>query len=227
MDIDRSAVFGEGVDRVERIAPGFFPAQFEREHTRRYQWASRWAQGKAILDIACGTGYGSEILSKHKAGLIFSLDISEAALAFGRNRFGILAVRSDAHDLPLSDECVDIVVSLETIEHLNEPGLFLKEIHRVLRPNGTLLLSTPNRCFTQGNNPYHVHEFTLEELQRLLADSAFAINEIWGQHWRMRSIFARVWGLRRLAWELEKLPGVIRSPIPADSAVLCAVATRA
>ena len=87
--------------------------------------------------------------------------------------------------LPLKDETFDAVVSLETIEHLVDPGGFATELGRILRTNGRLLLSTPNAEGGLDPNPYHLKEFTLDQLLTLLEGARFRILQIRGQHWRL------------------------------------------
>jgi SAM-dependent methyltransferase len=213
-EVDRSIVFGERPrsHAVERIAPGFFSPAFEREHLARYEWAARIANGKTALDVACGTGYGAKLL-KRRVETILSVDLSEPALRFGSREYGIRAICANAHELPFTSTSLDAVVSLETVEHLARPERFVAEVHRVLRSGGLFLLSTPNRHLSFGRNPYHIREFILDELESILNEKGFLIHDISGQHWRLPLVFQRVRGLRRIAWEAQKMNRVIRLPI--------------
>jgi 2-polyprenyl-3-methyl-5-hydroxy-6-metoxy-1,4-benzoquinol methylase len=110
----------------------------------------------------------------------------------------------------MKEETFDAVVSLETIEHLMDPGGFATELARILRPNGRLLLSTPNAEGGLDPNPYHLKEFTLDQLLTLLEGARFRILQVRGQHWRLSSkVCQTVRGVRRLAWELERRPDVL------------------
>jgi SAM-dependent methyltransferase len=86
--------------------------------------------------------------------------------------------------LPLKTGCVDLVVSFETIEHVADAWALVDEIRRVLKPGGLLVLSTPNRAFGPAErhtaNPFHVREFTADELCALLR-SAFSDVRLYGQ----------------------------------------------
>lgn len=221
--VDRHEVFGEQADAVERIAPGYFRAAFEAEHLARYRWAARWVRGAVVLDVACGTGYGAPILRESGARRVVSADLSHDALRFGLGRYDLGAVQANAVGLPFRSRVFDAVVSLETVEHVSDAIGFLEEVRRVLRDGGLLLLSTPNRSLSTGGNPYHVQEFTLNELRRLLKAAGFELSSVWGQHWRLKAgVFRRVWGLRGLAWRLEHHPGIRRfGPSGSEPGVWC------
>lgn len=148
------------------------------EHRHRYLWAARYLAGD-ILDLACGYGYGSEILaaSTHVRSYV-GIDASEAAIAHAGTRFASPARRflnASATAIPLPDASVDAIVSLETLEHLPDPSLAVAEFRRVLRPGGVVVGSVPSRYFDDraeqvyGPNPYHVTRFGHDELRQLLA----------------------------------------------------------
>jgi SAM-dependent methyltransferase len=214
--IDRSRVFGERGSAVERIAPGFFPnlLDVEAEHIARYQWAAKRVRHGRVLDVACGTGYGAVLLRDGGARWVASLEYSLDALRFGRNRYGLEAIRADAHHLPFGANTFDIVACFETIEHLAGPDSFLLEVRRVLRHSGTLLISTPNARRTNGDNPHHVREYTLHELTVLVARTGLVVERVYGQHWRVAGwVFKNVPGFRRLAFLLERRSLVTRLPV--------------
>ena len=209
--VDRARVFGERPDAVERMAPGYFDPAFEAESLARYRWASRWVRDRVVLDVACGTGYGASILRGAGARIVVSVDLSRDALRFGRPRYGLAPVCSDAHQLPVAPEACDTVVSLETIEHLPDVVAFVGELQRVLRPRGELLLSTPNAGRSSGKNPYHVHEMTLRELRSVLENAGFQVTGTWGQHWGLPlGVWHRIKGVRRMLWEIERVAAVTR-----------------
>jgi SAM-dependent methyltransferase len=210
-EVDRAALFGERPSGVsERIAPGFFPAQFEAEHLERYWWSARWGRGLKVLDVACGTGYGAEILRRAGARLVVSVDVSFEALRFGKASYGLIPLLADGHRLPLRPSEFDLAVSLETIEHMEDPELFAEELARVLKPGGILLLSTPNSLLTLKTNPYHLREFTLAELRALLDRAGFRVQRAWGQRWEPPALYQKMRGLRRLGWEFKRRHSVIR-----------------
>src|SRR3954464_14125728 len=214
--IDRRSIFGEipGGD-AERIAPGFFDAPEIQEHKARYQFAARWVRNKSVLDVACGTGYGSALLLQAGAREVVSIDQSHAALAFAAQNYpGPTYIHADALDLPLKPATFDVIVSLETIEHLSDPLRFLNSLRRLLKSNGRLVLSTPESSRTQGTNPYHLHEMRLSELFAALNHSGLHLIGLAGQYWRTPEWLEFVWWrwLGQLAEDLEESSSVRRSP---------------
>jgi SAM-dependent methyltransferase len=77
-------------------------------------------------------------------------------------------VRADLEALPLAARAFELVTSFQVIEHLVDPGPYLDAIARSLAPGGTAILTTPNLLTSDRVNPYHVHEYTADELARLL-----------------------------------------------------------
>jgi SAM-dependent methyltransferase len=146
------------------------------EHVERYRFACGHLNGDAVLDIACGSGFGTRMLAEH-AVAVTGADLSAEAVAACRQRpekvkaFEV----ADATALHFVDESFDSVVSFETLEHVPDTAAatVLAEFARVLRPGGRLILSTPDRrALSLGGppaNPYHTREFTLPELLELLA----------------------------------------------------------
>ncbi len=158
------------------------------EHRSRYRFAARLAtKGQRVLDVACGAGFGLELLEQAGACPL-GVDYDGAALAdmrrTSRRPEQYRLVRADATRLPFEDQAFDLVVSFETIEHVTDARALVHEIRRVLRPRGKLVLSTPNRAFgppeRHANNPFHVREFTADELHDLLSAS-FEQVQLFGQ----------------------------------------------
>ncbi len=144
------------------------------EHWHRYAWASGLVEGKSVVDVACGEGYGSALL-KRTAGEVIGIDIDPEAVAHARQRYGQDGLRfecADATRLPLADDSADCIVSFETLEHLAEQDALLAEFRRVLRPEGFLLLSSPDKKTysdeTGYDNPFHVRELYRDELEALI-----------------------------------------------------------
>jgi SAM-dependent methyltransferase len=147
------------------------------EHRSRYRFAARWASGKRVLDVACGAGFGLEML-RATGGCAIGVDLDFGPLRPGQQ------LQADATKLPLPDASIDVIASFETIEHVPDARALVHELRRVLRPGGILVLSTPNRAFgppeLHMNNPFHVQEFTAPELRALLCE-AFADVVLYGQ----------------------------------------------
>lgn len=157
----------------ERFMPEV-AGQIAFEHLHRYHYAARFCAGKQVLDVACGEGYGSQILSKVAAS-VTGVDIAAETVEHARARYGsdhLRFVEASAALLPLDDASVDVVVSFETIEHHDQHEEMLSEIRRVLRPGGLLVLSSPNKQYYTiepgYSNPYHVKELFRDELVALV-----------------------------------------------------------
>jgi GT2 family glycosyltransferase/ubiquinone/menaquinone biosynthesis C-methylase UbiE len=166
----------------ERMTTGM-DGQIAFEHLHRYCIGRDLCVGKDVLDVASGEGYGSALLAgvAHKVvGVeIDSNSVRHARTAYVRSNLSFL--QGDAHALPLADASFDVILSFETLEHLSDQECFLKEVRRVLRPSGLLLLSTPDRHVYsapgQPVNPYHVLELSRPEFAALLG-SYFANHRI-------------------------------------------------
>jgi SAM-dependent methyltransferase len=141
------------------------------EHRSRYRFAAQFAGGRRVLDVASGAGFGLQILVEAGASPV-GVDYDFASLhEVRRARPASKLLNGDATRLPVADASVDLVVSFETIEHVPDAEALVREIRRVLTPRGWLVLSTPNRAFRASANPYHVREFTADELRALLRAS--------------------------------------------------------
>jgi SAM-dependent methyltransferase len=169
---------------MERLALGRFSSPWLRnQHLARYRWAAVFARGLRVLDAACGTGYGSKILSEAGASFVVSMDISSEAS-------GIAFVRADAARLPAKSRAFDLYVSFETLEHVEEDAALVEEARRVLAPGGRFLCSTPNRDLLspgltlrdRPRNPYHVREYSIAEFEALLG-RVFPQVTLYGQTW--------------------------------------------
>ena len=156
------------------------------EHAARYVFALPFVEGKSVLDIACGTGYGIGLL-RSKAKFVTGVDIdpsaaNEAKAECGENGAVLLG---NGLGLPFDDATFDVITSFETLEHLHERGDFLAELQRVLTSNGTLILSTPNANSSQPvngvpANPFHIHEYEPDELKAEL-ETYFLVYQFLGQ----------------------------------------------
>ena len=146
------------------------------EHEARYNFASKFVNGMKILDIACGTGYGSNILFNSGGKVVYGCDISSDAIEYAKKKYGKESINFEtmnATNLDFPDNEFDCVVSFETIEHISDYKLVLKEFHRVLKNDGILIISTPNKDISskgreKPSNPFHFNEFTIHEFSNLL-----------------------------------------------------------
>jgi GT2 family glycosyltransferase/2-polyprenyl-3-methyl-5-hydroxy-6-metoxy-1,4-benzoquinol methylase len=160
----------------ERFIPAESDIDLALEHLQRYYSIVDLVKDKIVLDVACGEGYGSAILSGN-AKFVYGIDISEEAITHAQLNYvrdNLKFEVGTVDSLPFPDQSVDIVVSFETIEHVDEiqQNLFMKEVKRVLKNGGMLIISTPNKLEYSDKpgykNPFHVKEFYLEEFYRFL-----------------------------------------------------------
>ncbi len=158
----------------ERYVPGEGGAQIAYEHWHRYAFAKRWAVGRNVLDVACGTGYGTALLST-VARLCWGIELDRetaqeaSRLAAAEN---LCVLQADVGKLPLATASMDMVVAFEILEHVEDYQSLMQELARVLSPDGMLLISTPNKASYSDDrhyrNPYHVKEFYRDEFLALL-----------------------------------------------------------
>jgi len=174
----------------ERYIPGQTAQNVCEDHERRYWHVKQAIKGKRILDIACGSGFGIQILSSVSPEIV-GVDYSFEAVNFAKQNFMRRAdggVRANASSIPFADNSFDSVVSFETVEHLRKPVKFLKEIKRVLVPNGQFYISTPVK---KGNHldQYHLHEYGIGEFTELLS-RFFSVEKIEGQRFMFSPLFS-------------------------------------
>lgn len=144
-------------------------------HLNRYSMVKSLCKGKLILDAACGEGYGSYLLKDWGAKEVFGLDIDTDTVKKAEHIFGSSGVKFQCHtveELPFPDYYFDMVVSFETIEHLDHPEKFLQEIRRVLKPGGIIVLSCPNDPYyykmeKDYKNPFHKRQYTYFDFKEL------------------------------------------------------------
>lgn len=148
--------------------------QIEIEHLHRYFIARNYCRDKDVLDIASGEGYGTAYLAQ-VARSVVGFEISANAVAHASKSYNYSNLRfsvGDARKINLPSSSVDVVVSFETIEHFFEQEEFVREVARVLRPEGLLIVSTPEQevystAFSPAN-PYHVKELSRDKFVDLL-----------------------------------------------------------
>jgi len=176
-----TAVAAKGAPAIERFVHREGQASLmAAEHFARYLLASQLVAGSKVLDAGCGTGYGSEMFSAAGASVVVGVDLSDTGLS-EEHRHQASYVQGDLARLPFCDGAFDKVVCFEVIEHVSDADAVLDELKRVLDKDGLLIVSSPNRCVNVPGNPFHVHEFTPDELSEALA-SRFSHVEFLQQH---------------------------------------------
>src|SRR5215217_3232699 len=170
----------------ERTVPGLAEENYWfRRHEVVYRRLAGRCAGRDVLEAGCGEGYGADLIAD-VARRVIGLDYDESAVAHVRSRYPRVEMRhGNLAELPLSNAAVDVVVNFQVIEHLWDQGQFVAECHRVLRPGGLLLMSTPNRItFSPGRdtpiNPFHTRELNGAELTDLLTSQGFGIDGVYG-----------------------------------------------
>ncbi len=133
-------------------------------HQAAYEVARAQGCPARVLDLGAGSGHGAAALAAAGSDVI---GIDRVAPDAG-NRRGPRFVRGDVTRTPFPSGAFGLVVSFQVIEHLRDPSDYLAEIARLLEPEGTALLTTPNRLRSDGVNPYHVHEYLADELAGVL-----------------------------------------------------------
>ena len=171
------------------------------EHFHRYALAARWCTGMHTLDAACGEGYGSVLLAT-SASSVEAVDISAKTVEHARQRYGHITnlnfQEADCTSLPFSDDEFDCVVSFETLEHLAAQDQLLAEFRRVLKADGFLILSSPDKAVYSDqqntSNEFHVKELYRHELETLI-ERHFGAWRLLGQKLMFHSA---IWSLGRL-----------------------------
>ncbi|HMJ67953.1 MAG TPA: class I SAM-dependent methyltransferase [Cyclobacteriaceae bacterium] len=159
----------------ERLVPEIIE-YWSIEHLHRYALAMAFIQSNSVVvDVASGEGYGTYLMSE-KAGSITGVDISQEAVDHASRRYtrpNLVFKHGSATSIPVPDASVDILTSFETIEHHDQHEEMMREIKRVLKPNGLFIISSPDRKFysdlTGYKNPFHVKELYKDEFAALIS----------------------------------------------------------
>jgi 2-polyprenyl-3-methyl-5-hydroxy-6-metoxy-1,4-benzoquinol methylase len=163
----------------ERVVPALMNPKdgMLKEHLARYQFSARFACGRT-LDIACGAGYGLEIIrqqARQPVTELVGVDIDKETIDYAIQHYweeGLDFLEGDIHDLSLKDKVgtFDTIVCLETIEHVENDQRAIENLAALLNPGGLAIVSTP---FGQGrgkpcSNPFHVHQYLVKEFTEIL-----------------------------------------------------------
>ncbi len=149
------------------------------EHTARYYFSTPYIKGR-VLDIACGTGYGGQMVAKackKEISEMIGVDIDEETIKYAKANYYHPLLKFQIEDVldPMLPEKLghfDVIMSFETIEHIENDQLFMKNLFEMLKPGGMLIMSTP---FGKGKGvpcgqPFHFHQMTKEEFSDLFTD---------------------------------------------------------
>ena len=169
----------------ERTLPDV-PAEnyWYRRHLIVYEWIAARVTGGTVIDMACGEGYGSEVLARGAAEVV-GVDANPEAHEHAAARYSRPGLRFERALVDSYEQPADAVVFLQTIEHLEDPGAVLDHFRSLLKPGGVVFVSTPNvltlapKGAPRSDNPWHVHEYRRDEFERLCREH-FAQVELYG-----------------------------------------------
>jgi 2-polyprenyl-3-methyl-5-hydroxy-6-metoxy-1,4-benzoquinol methylase len=175
-----------------------------RRHLVVYEWIRTRVGGLRVVDLACGEGYGSDVLSRSAASVV-GVDANPEAHEHAKARYSRPGLRFARDMVQTFDEPCDAVVFLQTIEHVEDPGALLEHFSTILNPEGVVYISTPNvltlapKGAERSGNPWHVHEYRAEEFRELCA-AHFAEVEIHGL-FHARKLRAHELAIRHARWD--------------------------
>ncbi len=200
----------DGTFTGERVVEGSTPERIWLDHVARYEFASRYVKQKLVLDIACGTGYGSRELCLGAARRVVGVDISDEAIDYACMHYRNIEFRvGDISKIEFPDNSFDVITCFETIEHVEDHRVSLKELKRVLSLNGFLLISSPNRKVVSPGrsktdspaNQYHIKEFDSREFVSTLSNY-FVVEKVYGQRGNSK-LFYLPFGVGRMFRKLR------------------------
>lgn len=162
----------------ERTLPGI-PREnywFQR-HLVAYEYLLPLVERKSVLDLGCGEGYGVNLLAT-RAEEAVGVDLAPEALYHARRtyrRSNLRFLYMDINQLDLGTGSFDVICSLQVIEHLHDTRRFMREVLRVLKPEGTCVLSTPNKALISPGrespvNPFHVREYDYSQFLQFMRE---------------------------------------------------------
>lgn len=180
----------QGFSVGERLYVGVASCNVEshKDHFDRYEFARQYLKrGFTVVDAACGTGYGCEMIAG-SCKKVVGLEISDHALAWAKAhhaRPNIEFKKADLNGpLDLPSGFADAVISFETLEHIANQEAMMGEFKRILKPRGLLILSSPDRDIITGKahlkNEFHIHELSKKEFVALLR-RYFTIGDLYAQ----------------------------------------------
>ena len=202
----------------ERWIPGFLYKVTEEEHLDRYNFISKYVKDKNVLDIACGSGFGSYTMATTgEAKKVIGVDLDKDAIRYANHKFQNEKIKRFAEDAVKFrySEKFDCAVSFETIEHIPNYLDFINNLYNNLKVDGQLIISTPIRATTTDKpiNPYHVIEWSFQDFLKLL-EPLFLVEKIFVQNISLHTeYYAKRTLLQRIKDKLRGIPPKMNSKI--------------
>ncbi len=171
----------------ERYLPWVDDPVISYEHLHRYRFAKEFVKGKKVLDLACGEGYGSFLLSE-EADTVVGIDIDDVCIRHASSKYikeNLKFIKGYIIEIPIEGEKIfDVIVCFEALEHIKEHDELMREVKRLIKDDGIFIVSTPNKYLYSDQpgyqNPFHVKELYFDEFKTLLTDN-FKNTLIYGQ----------------------------------------------
>jgi 2-polyprenyl-3-methyl-5-hydroxy-6-metoxy-1,4-benzoquinol methylase len=171
-----------------------------RRHLAVYEWIAARTQGLRVVDMACGEGYGADLLAREGAASVVGVDANPEAHEHARLRYVRPNLRFERDAVEHFAEPCDALTFLQTIEHVHDPGAVLEHFKSMLAPGGVAYVSTPNLLTLapegaeKSDNPWHIKEYRAEEF-RALCEAHFGRVELLGLH-HARKLRVHGWALK-------------------------------
>ena len=182
------------IDNSERCYPDYSGKRIINDHIERYGFAQQYAKDKIVLDIACGEGYGSEMIKNGGAKQVYGSDNDPKIIEYASSKYsGINFEVMDAAKTSYTDNIFDLIISFETWHHLDNYNAFIPEMHRILKLGGKLIVSVPNEKIIYLNPFFHGYltkyyrvNFNVKKIKKMF-NGFFEIEEIYGQRFVKRA----------------------------------------
>ena len=199
---------------IERLTPKTLDwKKYSARHIQLYEYFRDFYKDKVVLDLACGVGYGSDIIKSYNAKEVVGLDISAEAISYAKTNYldpSIHFFEMDYQEVSSLGKKFDLIISIETIEHIHGQSNFISKMCEVLNQNGLLICTTPNKLLYTGRgipNEFHVNELTIQEFRALYQPHLTIVSEFCQ---RPAASYKRYLTLKRniqeLMWSLNSTP---------------------
>lgn len=207
----------------EFFIPGKSGERSEQDHLERYKFAAKYVNHKRVLDIACGVGYSAPLFIQAGAFEYTGVDIKEELIHYANQKYSTNRIKFETGNICsfTNQNQFDLITCFETIEHLDDYKLALKNLYKLLSSKGILFISSPNRVITSPKaktlhdkpaNEFHIHEFKPEELSDELIKVGFKLesNSFFGQRQR---IFYCLDIFNKIRYKVLGDPDIYTSPV--------------